>query len=189
VEGVKFLGKTRWAVMDEHSKKRFISLIITGLALVMLVLAGPANAFTLTTTDVSDKTPRQGEVVMFDANVQLESEEAPTELSLSFNDGTTCTFSPDGTELSGCNGITVTLSENNTVTPGYGYGTGTTGSMTYAITINTTRFNMGRVKFDFQANVDGNEVSSTENAFTVTGPAYKDATTSPPYGKAKGKNK
>jgi hypothetical protein len=161
--------------------KKFTSVLITVIVLTMLLLAGPASAMTVSLSAPSNPNPVRGEVVEFDADIQINTNERVpiTSMSVAFSDLTICYFEVDGTLMSGCEGVTVTPTGNTAgfgpgygynPFPGYGYGynTGyTQGALSYHISINTSRFAPGQVLLWYQANYNANP-SQSSNAGDVT---------------------
>lgn len=138
---------------------KVISIILTVVIIGLIVLAGPAEAFTL---NLSSSTPsvNVGEEISFIAELNIaEGELLPVEyLELSVG-GVLCRFDVDGTNISGCAGLGIVRIEDANSTYGnfsgnfsgteynfgygYGYGYGGAGRLAYNITLDSTVLGTG----------------------------------------------
>ena len=120
--------------------------VIAVAVIVLFVLAGPANAFILGLT-ISDSEIVVGDEVSFIASAEIEDGEViPINafiLDLSNGISITCTFLPDGTKISSCNGISIQKISDANFSFGYGYNGYTKGILSYNITLNTTHIPAG----------------------------------------------
>jgi len=133
---------------------------MTLLILTMLLLAGPVQGFTLN-LNLNDNSPTQGDKITFTAEIEIPSGgQLPIEyliLELNGIETLSCKFSPNGTILSVCKGITITQNSNSNSNYGYGYGYGyfnqnnnfgygygyQSGKLTYTITLDTNEYKTG----------------------------------------------
>ncbi|MFC1715660.1 hypothetical protein ACFL6S_18480 [Candidatus Poribacteria bacterium] len=96
-------------------KKNLSYISITVLIVAMLFFSGPASAVTVGISHISDTTPTVGELVSFRGYVDIDTDEkVPVQnltLIITAPDSAynhTCWFYPNGTEISGCDNITIT---------------------------------------------------------------------------------
>ena len=89
---------------------RLLAVVTTLLVLFLLIIAGPANAFSLNIF-VSNTTPNIGDTVSFTTTLDIESgERLPVEfltLNLFGPVNISCEFNPDGSVISGCDNIQI----------------------------------------------------------------------------------
>ena len=169
----------------------FISVLIISL----LVFAGPARAATLK-IDGIQKTPYTAkETVNFKASVHLEDLETLTIESISLvlnndkkKEEVICTFDINGTVISGCNGIDVTLLSNN-LTMGFGYFSGE-GSLLYNVDLDVdpSGLTIGNNKLSLVVNTPTSELAS-DNENIVIKPATPANGPNSPTNNNKGQNK
>ena len=126
----------------ESNHTKFISVILTGFILGLLIFAGPAQAFILGLvidgSDNGESNVLQGEEITFFASVNIESMDKylpVKELSLIFNDNEICKFNANGDIISGCAGIT-NIERVSVSDYGYGYGYGYDNSYGYGYNSN-----------------------------------------------------
>lgn len=108
--------------MKKSSKKKLTSIILTISVLVLYLLPNFASAVTVRIQTDKDSY-ENSEVVKFDVSVDIEDgERVPVQkLILSVNNTLKeCTFSPDGSFVSGCDNMNITL--KSVFASGYGYG-------------------------------------------------------------------
>ncbi len=125
--------------------------VLTAFVLVLLVLAGPAEAFSVS-LDVDDSAPEKGEVVTYTAEVDMLDGEAARidqiALELSGPESVKCVFDIEGNKIDGCSGATIRRvsapSYGYGYAFGYGYGYGYTGKVVYEIELDTGRRKIGR---------------------------------------------
>lgn len=170
------------------SSRRVMGVLITVIVIALLLLSGPATAFDLAIDDISDSNPTQGDEVTFTATAEVASSElVPIQnLSLEFDDGTICYFEVDGSEISGCTGITITQSEDSTnytsgdlnftaagedksYGSGFGYGYAAPGPsrLVYDVTLDTDEFDTGDLTFTLNAHMQGDTFSSDEATIDI----------------------
>jgi PGF-pre-PGF domain-containing protein len=170
-----------------HSRQ-ILAIIITAVAIALLIISGPANAFNLTLGTPSNTTPTQGAVISFTANVTIESNErVPIQnLSLNFSNGTTCYFGLNGSFLTPaeCAGLNITpmndtinydegnltfnFTGNGSVYDyGYGFGYTGTGTLSYNVTLNTSVFGVGQLNFSLSAHLTSNTFTSAQKNINI----------------------
>src|SRR3989344_116166 len=110
----------------EH-KFKAVSVIISVVIIILLFVAGPANAFILGFT-IKDPVVTKGDDVEFKISTQIEPEEFldidKFTLVLNGPELQNCDFDANGNILNGCKGITITKLVSSNSTYGYGYGYG-----------------------------------------------------------------
>ena len=138
---------------------RHISIFLTVVIIVMLVLVGPAWAFSLKVVPSQDFVNR-GDEVSFIVSLDIGSgERLPVEyLELDIGSSMICRFNPNGEKIVGCDAMTISklsgtdFGEGNLTGSfhgfgydfgyGYGYGGGYQ-SLSYNITVNSTVLGFG----------------------------------------------
>lgn len=158
----------------EISKAKILSLMVTIAILALLVLTGPVKAFMLGLI-ISNTEPIKGELVYFTATIEIKNtERLPiSNLSLGLQGplNVSCIFYPNGSIISGCQGISIQQLSGSNFSYGsgygyygygynFGYGYGFTGgNLSYNITLNTTDYLYGLYKTKLIANI-GNKTFS-----------------------------
>ena len=92
------------------NKKVVISVSVTFMFLVILILAGPAEAISIE-ADTEKVNYNSEEKVIFEVSVEANAEENFETLTLILNGDEVCTFDKDGNIISGCAGMDVELDE------------------------------------------------------------------------------
>ena len=118
---------------------------------------------------LDNSSPTIGNKINFTAEINIPSgEQLPMEyltLELSGPETGACKFSPDGTIISGCKGITISLNQNSNYGYGYGYGYGyQSGKLIYTITVDTSQYKTGEYSTSFNV--------KTNPLFTQSGPSF-----------------
>lgn len=139
---------------NKSIKVKFISVFLTVVLIGLLVLAGPAQAFTLNISP-TENVVDVGEEISFIASLDIAPEERlPVEyLELIIGTSITCRFEPDGSSISGCSELNIVKLSGANFTEGnrtgnfndteygfgfgYGYGYGISESLSYNITLNS----------------------------------------------------
>ncbi len=132
---------------------KILSVLTTITILLLLIMAGPAQAFTLGLIS-SDQYVRSGQKTTFVVSAKIASNEKIPITKFSFIiDGpekVSCDFFPNGTIIAGCNGMTIKqISDIQSFyghCDGYGYGYNdcfTNGTLSYNITSNTKDYKTG----------------------------------------------
>lgn len=182
--------------MDKKGKKEIVvkalSFFITLIVLGLLILSGPAEAFSLS-INVSETKPNLGESVSFIVSLDIEAgERLPVnDLRLEINGpvNINCKFLPNGTVILGCEKLIIeqisdanftggNLSGNYSGTIynwgyGYGFGYGYGGfpeSLKYNITLNTTDLDYGIYETFFKIKINGNQFSQQGENITIVEP-------------------
>lgn len=150
---------------------KVISVLITGLVLSLLLIAGPATAFVLGIS-ISQKYVNLGDNAKFNISTTIGSNEnlevTKFTLNLDNKDGSehfSCEFLPNGTFLSECNGFIINdkslINQSVIKLPGYGYGYGygyafNDGKLAYNIGVNTSMLGSGIFSTKIIMNVSDN---------------------------------
>jgi hypothetical protein len=137
--------------------RRRLAGALTLVIVVLLILAGPANALNLALTGFSVAEPEKGTSTSTTATIHVQANErlqfGNIELHLDGPVDRACTFSIEGIPISGCEGIDITyLGTTANLSHGFGYGYGgygyrngySNGDFTYNITLNTENFIPGK---------------------------------------------
>ena len=163
-------------------KSRISSLLVVGFIFAILILSGPVQAFTLNLL-LDNNTPRQGETITFTVEIDIDSiENLPIDeliLEISGPKFVSCRFDALGSEISGCEGITITRIQNssyeydygygyygNDYNFGYGYGYGT-GKLAYEISLYTSNYPVGDYDTDLKVTIGEDEFSKSGEDFTI----------------------
>jgi hypothetical protein len=179
----------------KQKSKAILTVASTVLVISMLLLTAPVHAVTLSMELPSSAAT--GSEVKFDLKTDIAAgENIPIDsvtLLLSGPSGTQkCVFQPDGTPISGCDGLSITLKDDANYTQanrwgsgwdgnadfntsfGYGYGFGATQSnaeLTWTIAWNTNKAQAGEYTVDYYLSSSGNQVSRDyrlQDAGTIT---------------------
>ena len=161
-------------------KTKVFSALTAVLIITILILSSPAQGFTLSLT-LDNSAPTIGDKINFIAEINIPSgEQLPIKyltLELSGPETISCKFSPDGTIVSGCSGITIKLNQNSNYGYGYNYGYFTqaydfgygygyqSGKINYTITFDTSHFKTGAYATSFYIEVNP--------IFTQAGPSFE----------------
>ncbi len=176
-------------------KLRILAFSITLVIVALLVFAGPAGAATLKIEGIQKTPYTVKETVNFKASVHLQDLETLTISSLSLvlnndkkKEEVICTFDINGTVISGCNGIDVSLLSNN-LTMGFGYFSGE-GSLLYNVDLDVdpSGLTIGSNKLSLVVNTPSSEISSSD-ANIVIKPATPANGPNSPTNNNKGQNK
>ncbi len=146
----------------EH-KFKAISAIISVVIIILLFVAGPANAFILGFT-IKDPVVTKGDDIEFKISTQIEQTEIldidKFTLILDGPELQECEFDANGNILNGCKGITITklVSSNSTYGYGYGYGYGyMTGVLEFKIKLDSEEYLSGVYKTSLKMIIGENE--------------------------------
>lgn len=107
---------------DDVSIQKLFSSAFVILVVGLLVIAGPVDALYLSLDGFKNTPYAFNEKINFIGNIEINSDEIVNlqNVSLEVNDQIVCTFAVDGTLLTDCSGVNVSLISS----PGYGYGYG-----------------------------------------------------------------
>ena len=151
-----------------------VSAFITVLVVGILIGAGPAEAFNLN-LNLLNHNVKKGETVKFNVGVSIDDNEFLNidkfvlKLNgLNNNEMKACTFSPNGTVISGCEGMTIKQTGFTNFTFGYGYGFGK-GKLTYEVTLNTAGVPVGVYKTLLDMIISGNSFEQKGNNLIIRG--------------------
>jgi hypothetical protein len=188
----------------KNTKNKFYGFVFSALVVVLLLLAGPAQGFTLN-LDLDNTAPQQGQAVTFTAVIYIEQEEQlpVNELTLELNgpELITCKFDAIGNPLSECKDIKVERISNTSYGYGfnfgygpegnynwgygYGYGYGTSKKLAYKITLDTTKHSYGLYTTKLKAKISDKEFSTAGhdlyiNAYNASGTPETNQSSSAP---------
>jgi hypothetical protein len=170
--------------LTEH-KSKIVASFLTFLVIGLLIMAGPAEAFSVSLGAFSDDNAKQGDLIsaQFDLNMNSNERVEVDAIVLSSDLGLNCAVDVDGNPLPmyDCEGIQIEkLSSSNAsygydYSYGYGYGYGYAGSsskLSYNVTLNTSILAIGENQLTLTANSESVSktilVSSQGDVETVT---------------------
>jgi|GEM_PF-3485356 len=162
--------------MKKEGMKRGIAVLLTIGILIILLLAGPAQAVILGLA-IENSNVKKGETIYFQASAEVESGE---HLDVSYftlkligpqTDPQTieCTFDVNGNVISGCIGMTITK-DSSPPTNGYGYGYYVAGKFIFNITLNTADYSTGKYQTFLAIFVDNSQYKEEEEGFVMITP-------------------
>ncbi len=156
------------------------------LIIALIIISGPASAFTLN-LNFDKASVNRGESVVFTASVDINSNEnlpvskIVLELSgISGGENALCEFKVDGTILSGCKGISIQKIGTGNYENGYGYGNynsygynfgygyGYNGKLEYKIILYTADYATGTYSTLLKAYIGSEVFSKSGNNLTIT---------------------
>jgi hypothetical protein len=165
-------------MLQKRNVTKIFALTITLGILVTLIISAPAHAYILR-LDISNKTVNKGEIVSFDASIQIEPQDRAnvTSIQLKLNGplDIICNFKPSGEIIEGCNGIKIEKITRCSsygkvhVTSGYGYGYGyddcgygyeDDSEMNYKITYDSGAYFAGKYKTSLVVYSGNNPINS-----------------------------
>jgi len=157
---------------------RCTSLSVTAFIITLLILAGPAEAFSLE-LNISETNPQYGDEISFIVSLNINTgERLPvTDLTLQLFGPVdiNCKFRTDGSPISGCHNITIIPVSTANITEGdltgnyqktneshnwgygYGYGYGSPEILSYNITLDTSSLDYGLYETFFKAKINQNQ--------------------------------
>src|SRR3989344_3126178 len=95
-----------------NTKAKVMSFAITASIIALLFAIGPAKAFLLNVV-ISNNLPMQGDNISFSVQATVEDADklnvTEFQLLLEGPSNVMCKFTPNGTIISGCDGITIQL--------------------------------------------------------------------------------
>lgn len=178
-------------------RMKIIAGVVTIIVLTLLILSGPANAFSLKIT-LSDSSPEINQVIDFIVSLNInEGERLPVDqLDLKIGNNINCIFNPDGSHISGCDGLTIipmldtNYSQENLTGKygsneydwGYGYGY-EKNHLAYKIITNASIIGYGTHATLFEATIGGNKFSKSGKDLVIEEPDTSLNVISPAPGK------
>jgi len=169
--------------MKREVHVKVFSGVVTFLIISMIVLVGPAQAFSLR-IGISNENPGMGENISFELNVNVEPGEILplTELRLEINGPTviSCEFFPNGSKITGCDNLSIQRLDATNFTfgnrtfnftgvnfsfgYGYGYEGGVEERLKYNVTLNSSILSPGIYTTNFRVKVN--------HLFNILGPNF-----------------
>ena len=164
-------------------KRKITAGIVTTMVLLLLIMAGPAQAFSLTLDVDGEDSVEQGKKIELTAKVNIDSGEAldieNITLVLKGPEHRECVFDITGKMKSGvndaCHGINIKkipypqIEKGYGYSYGYGYGYGyTEQELVYEITIHTQKFEVGNYSTELKITFNGNEFSQQGDNIEIT---------------------
>ncbi len=173
---------------------KLASFFVTGVVITLLIIAGPANAFSVGLSILNDEV-KYSENVNFAASIEIEAEERlpVSEIRLNIIGATnkTCVFSAAGKKIEGCEGVEIVRIDegieydygyrqgeynNESYDFGYGYGYDSMngiGKLSYNITLDSSYLLPGNYSAVVNVKMNGNEFLSEQVEFSVLGEMFK----------------
>jgi hypothetical protein len=171
--------------MARVRKQNAFAVIISALVIALLILAGPAQGFTLA-LGLNNNNPEKGDSIKFTVELDIEAgERLPIDHITLFLDGPqdrACQFDSEGNILAGCDGMTISRVSYPSYTYGYGYGYHPAsfgygyfgygygygpGKLAYEITLDTSDLPTGSYKTNFQVKIQNENTSQNGPSFVV----------------------
>ncbi len=171
-------------------KRRITAGAVTTTILILLLVAGPAQAFTINLQTKGTSEVEQGKTITITASVDINSgENIPIQELVLILDGPEhreCTFDVTGKIKSGtnteCHGINIKktpqpkINQNYGYNYGYynghnynfGYNYGITSDLQYEITIHTQKFSVGKYNTQLKIKTQNQEFSNQGTSFEIT---------------------
>lgn len=172
--------------MEKASKKaKILSVILTISIITLLIIIGPAQALTLSLNAFSNSNPIKGDIITTQASIDVRADERIqfNNITLTLNGDDYCSFLVNGTILSGCNGMTISLVSSNTSNGygygyqygynyGYGYQSGySNGEFKYEISLNTSSLADGTYDIKLKTSLNTHNYSSSTQTITISSPS------------------
>ena len=151
-------------------ENRVISFTVTSFIIGLLILAGPAQGFSLN-IDLDDNSPEKGQVIKFDVSVDVEAGEIVNidELNLKLEgpENVICRFGVGGNIIGSCKGISISRIQSLSFgygygygyNFGYGYGYAGEGELSYLISLDTTTYETGLYETELNVKIGNNTFS------------------------------
>ncbi len=147
--------------------KRGIAVLLSLTVLVILLLAGPAEAVKLK-LNINQPVANKGKPITFMATAKVESGEILNidyfALELTGPQNIECRFKVDGEPISGCKGIKI---QEISSAPQEGYGYYIKGMFKFQFTLDTSIYPNGEYKTLFLVVVDSKPTKSEEGTFNI----------------------
>ncbi|MFH1710712.1 MAG: hypothetical protein ABH840_00200 [Nanoarchaeota archaeon] len=128
-------------------RTRFVSIAITAIILGVLIFSGPANAFVLSLS-IINPVVYSGEIISFVMSADTENNENGIDyltLDLTGSLIYSCKFDANGTIISGCLGMNITIISDD-YGYSYGYGYNILNNIIFQIDLNTSDYRAGVYK-------------------------------------------
>jgi hypothetical protein len=153
------------------AKNKILAATFTLFVIGLLIMSGPVEGLSLK-LDANKLKVSQGNVLTFTAKVNIDSQETlPIDkltLEMKGPETITCTFSPDGNPLDGCDGIIITKLNNAPYGYGYGYGYGyQNGELSYKVELNTKGHKTGIYTTELKIKSNDSFFSTTGKTITI----------------------
>jgi len=148
-------------------KSKLIAGSITLLIITILIISGPANAFTIGFSILNSEV-NKGEAIGFSVSIDISDNENINDIGyilLEIKKASSCKFSADGTILEGCDGMSIEKNFAN-LSFGYGYGYGPK-KLEYDITLNTENYVPGTYQTYIYLSVNGKLNEKKEGRITI----------------------
>ncbi len=158
-----------------HLKQGAISAAITAGVILLLLVVGPAQAFNLNVS-IPDDIIIFGNEITITASAEVESDEqlSINNFTLEFDgpEKRMCIFSPNGSAISGCEGINIAPIQSPDFSFGYGYGYGyfEQGFFIFNISLNSSSLLPGKYNVKLIGNVGEDSMESDKQAITILKP-------------------
>ena len=148
-----------------ETKKQVFAAFISAGIIVMLILAGPAQAFVSSLT-VSESSVKQGEDVSFIASIDISSQEflniTALTLEITGPKNVTCVFNADGIPITDCEDLEIQKISQPGFGYGYSYGYGSTnGILAFNISLDTTNMPAGNYSTALVLDYNSNKQTTT----------------------------
>ena len=162
----------------ERKTGKVIAAAITTAIIILLVLSGPANAFSVKLNSFAIRTHEKGQVISTTATITIDSNERINldNVVLYLDKAPYCAFAVNAPETN-CAGINIKLIGTALSSEyGYGYGYGysygyrngySPGTFTYKITLDTDNFSIGDHDLQLKLNADNNPAQSGVVSITI----------------------
>lgn len=154
--------------------RKILALLFTCLVIGLLTLSGPVEGVSLSLS-INKEKPKQGDTITVTANIEIaQNENTPIKRIVFELDGpqkVSCAFDREGSPLSGCKNIRITLLNQPLFgygydsTYGYGYGF-SPGNLQYKIEIDTDDLKAGTYSTMLKVEVNHTYIQYGKN-FTV----------------------
>jgi hypothetical protein len=170
-------------VIDGLSKysTKFYASLVTFFVIGLLILAGPAQAFSANLGVFSDVSPKKGDIISTVFNISMQTAEIVNITSVNVSmigsvQNYSCSFDVDGNKIDCNKDINLFLIDDDSNAewiPGYGYGLEEFSSvLSYNLTINTSDFDLGTYQVNVTA-VAPIGVKSSDSSLSIS--KYGDA--------------
>ncbi len=180
--------------MVSRSARIFPSFIAVFAITVLLILAGPANAFSVGLGAPTNASPLVGEKISFIGSMDLKDGDAylPVKtfvLTIEGSSPATCEFTTEGEVVSGCDHLIIQrlsrpssdyqygygyAQDGEVFGYGYGYGysySGASNTYEFNVTMQTGFFNVGEYDLQFHTTMAGSTFNSAKQKLKIRAPS------------------